>query len=85
MTVSEAIERATFNAARVFPFLNDRGTLNVGAPADVAIQALRKGNFEFLDNYNAKSPAINGSSRARLGLPVKSSRARNEMRRRCRR
>jgi dihydroorotase len=26
-------------------------TLNVGAPADVAIMELREGTFEFLDNY----------------------------------
>jgi predicted amidohydrolase len=32
----------------------DRGTLNVGAPADVALLELRKGTFEFLDNYNSK-------------------------------
>ena len=36
MTVDEAIARGTVNAARTFPFLSDRGTLNVGAPADVA-------------------------------------------------
>lgn len=54
MTVPEAIRRATFNAARPFPFLSDRGTLNVGAPADVAVLELRKGNFEFLDNYKNK-------------------------------
>jgi dihydroorotase len=54
MTVSEAIRRATFNASRIFPFLGDRGTLNVGAPADVAVLELRKGNFEFLDNYKGK-------------------------------
>jgi dihydroorotase len=33
---------------------NDRGTLNVGAPADVALLELREGTFEFLDNYNNK-------------------------------
>ena len=54
MTVDEAIARGTVNAARMFPFLNDRGTLNVGAPADVAILELRKGNFEFLDNFKNK-------------------------------
>src|SRR5579864_5575462 len=54
MTVSEAIRRGTCNAARMFPFLSDRGTLNVGAPADVAILELRKGNFEFLDNFKNK-------------------------------
>ena len=32
----------------------DRGTLNVGAPADVAVLELREGEFEFLDNYENK-------------------------------
>ena len=54
MTLDEAIARATVNAARIFPLFNDRGTLNVGAPADVALIELRKGNFEFLDNYENK-------------------------------
>jgi dihydroorotase len=54
VTVDEAIARATVNAARVFPLFNDRGTLNVGAPADVAVLELRKGNFEFLDNFKNK-------------------------------
>ena len=54
MTLDQAIARATVNAARIFPLFNDRGTLNVGAPADVAVLELRKGNFEFLDNYNNK-------------------------------
>ena len=54
MTLEETIARATINAARVFPSFNDRGTLNVGAPADVALLELRKGNFEFLDNYKNK-------------------------------
>ena len=54
MTLSEAIACATVNASRTFPMFNDRGTLNVGAPADVALLELRKGNFEFLDNYNNK-------------------------------
>jgi len=54
MTVDQAIARATVNAARIFPLFNDRGTLNVGAPADVAVLELRKGNFEYLDNYNNK-------------------------------
>ena len=45
---------ATVNASRTFPLFSDRGTLNVGAPADVALLELREGNFEFLDNYNNK-------------------------------
>jgi dihydroorotase len=51
MTISEAIACATVNPARIFPVFNDRGTLNVGAPADVALLELREGKFEFLDNY----------------------------------
>jgi dihydroorotase len=51
MTLDEAIARATVNPARIFPLFNDRGTLNVGAPADVAVLELRDGNFEFLDNF----------------------------------
>ena len=51
MTVSEAIACATVNPARMFALFNDRGTLNVGAPADVALLELREGNFEFLDNF----------------------------------
>jgi dihydroorotase len=35
----------------VFPVFRDRGTLKVGAPADVAILELREGSFEFLDNF----------------------------------
>ena len=54
MTLNETIARATVNPARVFPVFNDRGTLNVGAPADVALLELREGNFEFLDNYKNK-------------------------------
>ena len=51
MTVGDAIARATVNASRIFPLFNDRGTLNVGAPADVALLELREGTFEFLDNF----------------------------------
>jgi len=47
---------ATVNAARVFPSFDDRGTLNVGAPADVAIMELSEGAFEFLDNYKGTRP-----------------------------
>src|SRR5712691_9403159 len=60
MTLNEAIARATVNASRTFPVFNDRGTLNVGAPADVALLELREGTFEFLDNYKN---TITGSQR----------------------
>jgi dihydroorotase len=51
MPLMQAVACATVNAARVFPAFDDRGTLNVGAPADIAILELREGLFEFLDNY----------------------------------
>ena len=51
MTVSEAVARVTVIAAGTFQLFHDRGTLNVGAPADVALLELREGSFEFLDNY----------------------------------
>jgi dihydroorotase len=51
MTVPEAVARVTVNAARTFPVFKDRGTLKVGAPADIAVLELREGTFEFLDNY----------------------------------
>jgi len=51
MPPSAVIAAGTVNAARIFPAFDDRGTLNVGAPADVAILELREGEFEFLDNF----------------------------------
>jgi len=54
MSLDQVIARATVNPSRVFPLFNDRGTLNVGAPADVAVLELREGTFEFLDNYANK-------------------------------
>jgi dihydroorotase len=51
MPLNQIIAAATVNPARLFPSFDDRGTLNVGAPADVAILELREGSFDFLDNY----------------------------------
>ena len=51
MTIDQVVARATLNASRVYPLFRDRGTLNVGAPADVAVLELREGSFEFVDNY----------------------------------
>ena len=56
MTVPQAIACATVNAARTFDVFRDRGTLNVGAVADIALLELREGNFEFLDNFGNKVP-----------------------------
>jgi len=67
MTVSEAIACATVNPSRMFALFNDRGTLNVGAPADIAVLELREGNFEFLDNFKG---TITGRQRLFPGATV---------------
>ncbi len=51
LTIDQVVARATLNASRIYPVFRDRGTLNVGAPADVAVLELREGTFEFIDNY----------------------------------
>ncbi len=51
MPLDQVIARATVNASRVFEVFRDRGTLNVGASADIAILELRQGSYEFVDNY----------------------------------
>jgi len=54
MSVPQVVACATLNASRIFNVFKDRGTLKVGAPADVALLELREGAFEFEDNYNNK-------------------------------
>jgi dihydroorotase len=51
MPLSEIVARASTNPARAFPLFQDRGTLNIGGPADIAIMELRDGDFEFVDNF----------------------------------
>jgi dihydroorotase len=51
MPLAEVVACATTHAAQVFPVFRDRGTLNPGAPADVAVMELRDGRFELVDNY----------------------------------
>jgi dihydroorotase len=51
MPLDQVIARATLNPSRIFELFRDRGTLNVGAPADVAILELRSGSFDFVDNF----------------------------------
>jgi dihydroorotase len=51
MPLEGVVARATVAPARVFGAFRDRGTLNVGAPADVAVLELKEGNFQFVDNY----------------------------------
>ena len=54
MPVDQVIACATIHAARAFAVFRNRGTLAVGAPADVAILELREGTFEFVDNFENK-------------------------------
>ena len=54
MPLDQVVACATVNASRVFPVFQSRGTLNVGAPADIAVLELREGTFEFVDNYENK-------------------------------
>ena len=51
MSLAQVVACVTTNASRVFPHLNDRGTLHVGARADLALLELRHGLFDFVDNY----------------------------------
>jgi dihydroorotase len=60
MSVSQVVACATINAERVFPVFKNRGTLKVGAPADLVLLDLREGKFEYIDNYSNK---ITGSQR----------------------
>ena len=54
MPLDQVVACATINASRVFPVFRNRGTLKVGAPADIAVLELREGSFEFDDNFGNK-------------------------------
>jgi dihydroorotase len=54
MPLDQVVACTTFNASRVFPVFRNRGTLRVGAPADVAVLDLREGSFEFVDNFDQR-------------------------------
>jgi len=54
MSLDQVIACATANAAPSFPVFHNRGTLKVGAPADIALLELREGSFEFTDNFGGK-------------------------------
>ena len=57
MTLEQVVACVTSNAARVFEAFREKGTLKVGAVADVSLLEMRAGSFEFLDNYNEKRMA----------------------------
>jgi dihydroorotase len=54
MSLDQVAACATVHASRAFPVFRNRGTLKVGAPADVAVLELREGMFEFVDNFGNK-------------------------------
>src|SRR5579863_8790701 len=54
MPLDQVVACATVNASHAFAVFQNRGTLKVGAPADVAVLELREGTFEFLDNFENK-------------------------------
>jgi dihydroorotase len=54
LPLDQVVGCVTVNASRAFPVFRSRGTLKVGAPADIAVLDLREGNFDFLDNFENK-------------------------------
>jgi dihydroorotase len=54
MSIDQVIACATINASHAFPVFGNKGTLKVGAPADIAVLELREGDFDFVDNYENK-------------------------------
>ena len=54
MPLDQVIACATVNASHVFPLFHDRGTLKVGAPADIAVLDFREGTFDFDDNFGGR-------------------------------
>jgi dihydroorotase len=54
MSLDQVIAAATESAARAIAPFRELGTLRIGAVADVALFELRSGEFEFVDNVNAK-------------------------------
>ncbi len=51
MPLDQVIACATVNPSQIFPVFRNRGTVKVGAPADLALLELKEGNFEFVDNF----------------------------------
>jgi dihydroorotase len=60
MSVDQVVARATVNASRTFDVFRDRGTLKVGAPADVAVLELR-GDVGFWTTIRTSGPAARDS------------------------
>ena len=54
MPLDQVIARVTVNSAHAIPEFKSYGTLRTGAVADVAVLDLQEGEFEFVDNLDAK-------------------------------
>ena len=54
MSVNQVVACVTINASRTFSVFRNRGTLKLGALADIALLDLREGSFEYVDNFNNK-------------------------------
>ncbi len=54
MSLRDVIACGTVNPSKLFPVFHGKGTLKVGAPADVTILDLREASFDFVDNYTNK-------------------------------
>ena len=54
MPLDRAVAAVTIDAARSISAFDGLGTLRPGAPADVAVFELREGDFEFVDNVDAR-------------------------------
>ena len=53
MTVDAVVERSTWNPAREIKH-EELGNLSVGAPADITLLRLERGDFGFVDSYGAR-------------------------------
>jgi dihydroorotase len=53
MSLKDLVFRSTWNPAREIK-RTDLGHLSVGAPADIAVSRIEKGNFGFVDVYKAR-------------------------------
>ena len=54
MTLPQVVERCTVRPAQVIGKAGELGTLQVGAPADIAVLALQDGKFEFRDSVGQR-------------------------------
>lgn len=66
LSLDDVIARSTWNPAREIK-REDLGHLSVGAPADITVLRLEKGNFGFVDSYGAR---MNGTQRLTCELTI---------------